>query len=290
MSAISRPLSINVDRPVDPATLHILQLIDGLLRNAGIEYMLVGATARDLLLHHVHGHRVTRATYDIDFAILVDSWDRFTETKAQFLEVAGFSYDAKNVQRVFFRETLDSHETVIDIIPFGGVEAKDRTIAWPPDADIVMNVAAFSEVFESSLTLSIAPDLTINVPSLAGLMLLKLFAWLDRRDDRDVQDIRRLLETYADAGNEERLYDEIADELERFNFDVVLAGGYLLGRDAAAIVQSDTRRQLTTAFNEHNTAMLVTKLARSISVHEDWTEFAQNLFSAFCHGLDSDVR
>jgi len=73
-----------------------------------------------------------------------------------------------------------SFETIIDIIPFGKLETTERTIAWPPDADVVMNVATFSDVFENSLRLQVRPDLIIPVASLPGLIVLKLFAWLDR--------------------------------------------------------------------------------------------------------------
>ena len=81
MSVFSNQLFISPERPVDPFTLSILELIDRLLRDAKIRYMLVGATARDLLLYHVFGHAVTRATYDLDFAILVDSWEQFAIVK-----------------------------------------------------------------------------------------------------------------------------------------------------------------------------------------------------------------
>ena len=55
MSVFSNQLFISPERPVDPLTLSILELIDRLLRDAKIRYMLVGATARDLLLYHVFG-------------------------------------------------------------------------------------------------------------------------------------------------------------------------------------------------------------------------------------------
>ena len=60
MSVFSNQLFISPERPVDPFTLSILELIDRLLRDAKIRYMLVGATARDLLLYHVFGHAVSR--------------------------------------------------------------------------------------------------------------------------------------------------------------------------------------------------------------------------------------
>lgn len=215
MSVFSNQLFISPERLVDPFTLGILELIDQLLRDAKIRYMLVGATARDLLLYHVFGHAVTRATYDLDFAILVDSWEQFAIVKQLFLEVPGFTDKGRNTQRLYYQPTGASFETIIDIIPFAKLETAERTIAWPPDADVVMNVAAFSDVFENSLCVQVRSDLIIPVASLPGLIVLKLFAWLDRHEGRDVQDIRRLIETYTDAGNVNRLYEEESVELER---------------------------------------------------------------------------
>src|SRR5271170_5700979 len=145
MSVFSNQLFISPERPIDPLTLSILELIDRLLRDAKIRYMLVGATARDLLLYHVFGHAVTRATYDLDFAILVDSWGQFAIVKQLFFNIPGFTDKGRNAQRLYYRPTGASFKTIIDIIPFGKLETAERTIAWPPDADVVMNVAAFSE-------------------------------------------------------------------------------------------------------------------------------------------------
>jgi predicted nucleotidyltransferase len=80
-----------------------------------------------------------------------------------------------------------------------------------------MNVVAFADVFEISEVVEVHSDLSVPITSLPGLIVLKLFAWLDRHYDRDVQDIRKLLETYTDAGNADRLYEEEADELARGN-------------------------------------------------------------------------
>src|ERR1700712_106408 len=143
MSVFSNQLFISPERPVDPFTLSILDLIDRLLHDAKVHYMLVGATARDLLLYHVFGHAVTRATYDLDFAILVDSWDQFAIVKQLFLDIPGFTDKGRNAQRLYYQPTGASFETIIDIIPFGKLETAERTIAWPPDADVVMNVRPF---------------------------------------------------------------------------------------------------------------------------------------------------
>src|ERR1700728_2427293 len=285
MSVFSNRLSISPERPVDPVTLSILELIDGRLRNAKILSMLVGATARDLLLYHVFGHAVTRATYDLGFAVLVDSWEQFAIVMQLFLDIPGFTDKGRNAQRLHYQPTDASFESIIDIIPFGKLETADRTIAWPPDADVVMNVAAFSDVFESAVSAQIRPDLFIPVASLPGLTVLKLFAWLDRREQRDVQDIRRLMETYTDAGNVDRLYLEEGDELERVRFDTSLAGSYLLGKDAQRITGENVRTRLSAALSGKELAALFLQLARTMSVLDERTESAGALLNGLFRGM-----
>jgi predicted nucleotidyltransferase len=285
MSVFSNQLSISPERPVDPGTLSILDLIDKLLRNAKIPYMLVGATARDLLLYHVFGHAVTRATYDLDFAVLVDSWEQFAVVKQLFLTIPGFTDKGRSAQRLYYQPTGASFETIIDIIPFGKLETADRTIAWPPDADVVMNVAAFSDAFKSSVNVQVRSDLFIPVASLPGLTVLKLFAWLDRHEERDVQDIRRLMETYTDAGNVDRLYNEEGDELERVNFDTILAGSYLLGKDAQRITDESVRTRLSVALSVKELNALILQLARTMSVLDDRSELAEALLNGFLGGM-----
>jgi predicted nucleotidyltransferase len=285
MTAFSNHLFISNERPVDPLTRQILKLIDGLLRTAGIPYMLVGATARDLLLYHVYGHPITRATYDLDFAIHLDSWEQFANVKQLLLDAPGFTDKGRIRQRLYYQPTGASFETIIDIIPFGRLEAVDRTIAWPPDADVVMNVAAFSDVFTSLLVVEIEAGLLIPVPSLAGLAVLKLFAWLDRHDGKDVQDIRRLLETYTDAGNVDRLYEEEPEELELVGFDTVLAGAFLLGKDAQRATTPNIRSKLSTALSGKNISVLVPQIARTMSIFEDRTELAATLLREFFRGF-----
>lgn len=281
-------LSISPERPLDPPTLAILELIDDLLLTAEIPYMLVGATARDLLLYHVYGHIVTRATYDVDFAVLVDSWKQFGVVKQLFLDTPGFTDKGRNTQRLYYQPSRAEFETIIDIIPFGKLENDDRTIAWPPDADVVMNVAAFSDVFQTSVIVQVRPDLLIPVPSLAGLVVLKLFAWLDRNDGKDVQDIRRLLETYTDAGNADRLYEEEAEELALVGFDTLLAGAFLLGKDAQLGTDQGTRDNLSATLTGKRVTALVQQMARAMSTFEDRTEASTALLREFFRGMGLD--
>jgi predicted nucleotidyltransferase len=59
----------------------------------------------------------------------------------------------------------------------------------------------------------------------AGLAILKIFAWQDRQaTDKDALDLYRLMTTYADAGNTDRLYDSEPALLDESGFDLEIAG------------------------------------------------------------------
>lgn len=104
-----------------------------------------------------------------------------------------------------------------------------------------MSVAGFEEAFSASVCIAIAENLNVPVVSLPGLATLKLFAWSDRKDDRDATDLLRVIHSYADAGNEDRLYD--SSLVEEFDFDLDLAGAKLLGMDVAALCNPETLRK-----------------------------------------------
>lgn len=65
------PRSIKLDRPLDPVIIDILRAVAVEAQAEQIGYMLIGATARDVLLTHVFGLDTRRATYDGDFAIAI---------------------------------------------------------------------------------------------------------------------------------------------------------------------------------------------------------------------------
>ncbi len=237
------PLEIRHDQ-IDPVVLEAIRQIDEIARRHETAYFLAGATAREIMLRHVFGRPPGRRTLDVDFGIAVRDWDHFKLLKTALVEQAGFQPHARKVQRI----TYPSEPTVVvDLIPFGGVETAERTIAWPPEEDIVMRVTGFSDGLESAVPVRLEPNLVIPVVSLPALLVLKLFAWTDRKHEkRDAPDIYTLLRQYGDAGNEDRLYGEDMSVLEAEGYDFELAGARLIARDAARVVSVDTQKRLRT--------------------------------------------
>ena len=113
-----------------------------------------------------------------------------------------------------------------------------------PEEDIVMRVAGFTDGLESAVLLRLDKNLVIPVVSIPVLLILKLFAWVDRKyERRDVADIHTLLKEHGDAGNEDRLYGAELNILEAEGYDFELAGARLIGRDAAGVISEDTRKR-----------------------------------------------
>lgn len=270
-SSFDQPLEIKHDK-IDPVVLSVVRRIDEVARKCGTKYFLAGATAREIMLRHVFGRGPGRRTLDVDFGIAIETWEQFETLKSALITQVGFAPHAKQKQRLI--DTTNS--VVVDLIPFGGVE-RDENIFWPPEEDIVMRVTGFQDALAGALPVRLEADLIVPVVSLPLLLVLKLFAWTDRKSEkRDAEDIYTLLRQYGDAGNEDRLYGEhIAIlEAEEFNFDS--AGAVLLSLDAARSVSASTREQLSQLLSsDKQMTELTDQMIASSSVLDRGTVAAQ---------------
>ncbi|MFC6089562.1 nucleotidyl transferase AbiEii/AbiGii toxin family protein [Saccharothrix lopnurensis] len=195
----------------------VLARIDEAAREARVHYLVVGATARSLISFDLLGGSPQRQTRDIDIAAEVGSWDEFGSLVRK-LDRCG------NSAHKFIVEG-----TEVDVVPYGGIEQEDRTITWPDDH--AMNVLGFREAVGTAQTVLLPDGVTVRIPSIPALALLKIFAWRDRhRDDtRDALDLATMIEWYSSGKYEDRLYGEDYDAFEKFDYDLSPAGAWLLG-------------------------------------------------------------
>lgn len=198
-----------------------------------IPLVLVGAAARDVLLVHAHGVEPQRATEDTDVALAVRDWHTFLRARKALVASGAFKADGP-AHRLWFGDQR------IDIIPFGGVERRDRSIAWPPEGAEVMNVSGFAEALATAVSVRLPGGVSFDVASLPALALLKVWAWQDRKytaPGKDAADLWEFLRHYGDAGNLDRLYGSEGEAaLASFEFDVEKAGAWLLGSDAREVL------------------------------------------------------
>jgi predicted nucleotidyltransferase len=283
-------LSVSRERPVDPTTIEILEYIDRSAKDLGLEYFVMGATARDILLNGVFGLGIELATLDVDFAVAVRGWPQFDALKTWLVQTTKFTPDAREIHRLFYLGQTGQRGYPLDLIPFGGIEEPPNAIAWPPDRDIVMNVTGFLDAFAAAHAVEIHPGFIVRVVSLPGLAILKLFAWADRGADnsKDATDLATLLCHYDAAGNDNRLYGEEIGILEASGYNIDLAGPRLLGKDASRIAAPTTRAKMFGLLNDAGRLEQLTRdVAKAVrAVADDPVAVASELIAQFKAGLN----
>ena len=240
-------LTVRADRPVDPDLLAILRQTHAAARELEIDYFVGGALARDLILLHVYGMDTGRATRDVDIGIHIAAWETLASLKANLIRSGKFSEAAGTAHRLIYGSQDHAFGIPLDLLPFGGVERANATIAWLPDTAVVMSVAGFAEARASAQIVEVSESLRVPVASLPALAVLKLVAWRDRRleTSKDATDFLLIARHYHEAGNVDRLYDAESALLVATDYDPELAGAMLLGNDVAAICSIATARIVT---------------------------------------------
>jgi predicted nucleotidyltransferase len=232
---------IRDDQPIHPVTIEILRAVAEEARAEGIDHMLVGATARDILLTHVFGLVTRRATYDVDFAVAVKDWQQFDALRTRLIARGTFKADGKAQQRLYYTGTDGDLDYHLDLVPFGGVSQGSNHVAWPPDMKVIMNVVGYDDVLAAAERVRFTTDFEGKVVSLAGLAILKIIAWSDRgkENPKDAHDLIYLMDNYTAAGNFDRVYAE-EEVIEAGSDDPDLAGIYLLGKDIQRVASKQT--------------------------------------------------
>ena len=265
-------------RTIDPIQLDTYGAIKRVAVDQDVPFIIVGASARDLVMHHAYGAPIQRATMDIDLAVQVQDWADFERIRDGLI-------------RQGYTKTGLPHRlhgpngAPVDLLPFGAIESDDSVIKWPPAGDVQMSVVGFQDALDNAdwLTIAAEPELELPVASPQGLSLLKLVAWSERdaqKRRKDAADIAYLASNYENIpGQMERLFDQHESILEAYGWDTRLAGAQLLGMETAQIASESTMKALRGLLNKD----LVANLTRdSGNACGDATE---DIVSAFIGGL-----
>jgi predicted nucleotidyltransferase len=198
-----------------------------------VDFLVVGAMARDLLLHYGHGVPITRATKDIDLGLAVAAWEEFQRLHDAYLKSDNFTPGRPGNHRLVHRSGV-----TLDFIPFGGIEREDGTIMWPDD-DTVMGVLGFTEARATAIEIQLPGKTPVATVCLPMLAILKLMAWSERHTyapQKDASDLFLVLANYLNDDNAERLYEVGLHLLESDDFDYEAAGAWLAGHDSARCI------------------------------------------------------
>jgi predicted nucleotidyltransferase len=239
--------SLDISGKIEEPALLVLRGVDAATCSLDLPFFLIGATARDVFIKHLHGLSGSRMTRDMDFGVSLSRWEDLSALKTALIERHGF--EGTNEP-----QGLRKGQILIDLVPFGRISGRDRKLLWPPDKSRQMTTAGFDEAFKASVPVKIcaSPELVIRVCSLAGLVILKLIAWHERYPERqpDADDILEIMDKYEYAVGIDRLYSEAQDLLIEEGFDNRMAAIKLLGHDIAGISAPDTASLLVSVLDD----------------------------------------
>ena len=278
---------LDLSSKIDEVTADLFVLIDGVANELETEYLVVGATARDLVMYHGYGAPVQRATKDLDFAIQIASWEQF-KIIIRRLGEHGFT-KARMPQRIMSPEGMP-----IDLVPFGAIANNDSNIHWPPSGEVKMDVTGFDDAINCADQVIIRQNPTTQIPvaSTQGLTLLKLIAWGDRTANlrvKDALDLAYLIDYYQRveqvAG---RLYD-IDGLMEQYEWDIDLGSAHLLGSDTAAIAGPDAKARIVAILENNLQVEAPNHLIEEMCARpDDEYEKRFNLMGAFANGFKTE--
>ena len=230
--------------------------------------MIVGATARDIVLELIHGVSPLRRTMDVDIGIRINGWDEFEQLKTELLRTGQFN-ETSTSHRLVYQEVYP-----VDIVPFGGVSNQSDLIEWPPDQSIQMNVTGFDEALDNSIKVKIRnePLLEMQVASLANQAALKIIAWKDRGgvNSKDAEDLGIIVKNYGPEIYSERIFEEELELMEEEEYDIVLTGAQLLGFDIARCLDSKSLLQVSEILENQTSDGLHSSLATALSPRSDY--------------------
>jgi len=245
------------------------------LKKLNIEFYLIGALARDIITI-VHKQDPFTATRDIDIAVMVLSNEEYEVLKKSLIEDENFVQDEKELYR------LHCNGKIIDLLPFGKIESKERTVKLHGKDITTLSVLGLNEVFGFANNVMIDDELQFFVSSFPGLCILKLIAYSERPDIRskDILDINFIIEKYADM-NVEYICKNHADIMDNdWNENL---SARVLGRDMGIILKNENELKnkildiLDSSINDNEDSKIAQLMTSRKDTEENKLEVLKNL-------------
>ncbi len=262
-----------------PYFKEVFEIIDEIMLKQKIPYYLIGvnAIALGLLKKNI---KPGRGTKDIDFAIMISSTKEYQKIVTA-LESKGFI--KVNAPWTFYNKAFNA---VVDVLPFGEIE-EEFTLNFDK-RDIDLHVLGLKEVLADAGEIYIDEKL-VQIPSLPGMVILKLIAWTDRPEDRDQDpgDILRIIQHYFDYNYDEILenHNDIFPEGE---LDELKISARVLGRNARKYLQSSIKLEdrVLKILLKHTSSAQNSDFLKKWAVLKDWDlAYAEEILTEFKIGI-----
>lgn len=262
----------------------VFEIIDNVLTKMGIPYYLIGVSAIALELLK-EGKKPSRGTKDIDFAIMISSLNQFHDVVAE-LEKHGF-----NKVKAPWTIYHPKYNAAVDLLPFGEIEENDTINFNERYTDL--HVLGFKEVLEDTKTVEIENKIA-KIPSLHGMVILKLISWSDRPEERvdDPQDILRIIESYF-AHNWDEIVEFHNDVFPDDELDELMVSARVLGRKAAEILKRSEKlaTRVLNVLEENTSNPKESRFAKNWVLDSDWfIEYAIEILNELKFGIKEIIN
>lgn len=273
---------------VDNALFEVLDAFSIAAETVNAPWLMIGATARIVLLEKVYGWPPGIGTQDVDFAVQVGNWDHYSDLCKLIIENDIFEADRSPTKRFRSKEGM-----VFDLVPYDGVERGNKQVFWPPHDDDVMTVRGFDAAAKDAVQVIVNKKLKVPVVSPKGLCALKLFAWEERHAQhpgRDAKDIAYFFKNIECLYSFEKLHTEYPDAVEIADYQIKNAGHYQLGCDVGDLVSEDDHAFLSdfiaAELKQNDDSALCRELHRYTNMQT--IEETSNALSYFSKGLGNN--
>ena len=199
---------------VDPDLTRVVVDLERGLRELGIPFGIVGALVPELLLDVPPPYK----TNDVDVAVVVAELEDFDLLKDRLADY-GFARARRPLHRLDHRDG-----GWVDILPFNEAFARD---GLELEEGVILNMAGFGHVVPNAVRIPIEGGPTLPVAPLPLHVLLKLVAFSDRAEPKDLAGVLHCLEHYLE------------DDIRRYGVDhdgdgvpYEYTGAYAVGVDA----------------------------------------------------------
>ncbi|PKQ45099.1 nucleotidyl transferase AbiEii/AbiGii toxin family protein [Confluentibacter flavum] len=263
-----------------PYFKEVFDIIDKVMLKLNVPYYLIGASAIALELLK-DGIKPSRGTKDIDFAIMISSIREF-ETIVK--ELSNYGFNKVEAPWTLYNEKFN---VVIDLLPFGEIEEKFTLNFNKRNADL--HFLGFSEVLKEPETVQIEEKI-VQIPSLPGMVVLKLIAWSDRPEERnsDLGDVLKIIEHYFSLNLDEivEFHNDIFPE--EGELDQLKIAARVLGRKARAFldVSPAINERILKTINDNVIKVENSEIAKQWIRNKDWNlEYAVEILDELRIGL-----
>ncbi|MUG94629.1 hypothetical protein F7734_20570 [Scytonema sp. UIC 10036] len=223
-----------MNEPLNLDTKQFLSDFKAIIAPLQIPMLLIGAQARLLIFdsqYKIQG----RATTDWDVAVKLENWDKYDVLVTKMTAGDAPKFKKTNVIHKFIHINTGIE---VDVIPFGEISNEEHTITWSDGNQ--MSTLGLEETFINTQIEKI-DDIEIRVVSLYAFIALKLLAWNERRENKDLEDIILVLQNYQE---EERVFEELLDEISSGQFEIDEASIILIGREIRTLFSHQTLNKL----------------------------------------------